>query len=103
MAIYKINSTDITVSAVNTIISQNVTLEVETHELLTGQIFDANGTTPIEGAAVILYKKLKAEPFTETQESIAYTDANGEYGFPYNFDTDTYSYNLKVYTPNTAA
>lgn len=103
MAIYKINTTTVTGTSTNTIISQNATLSLETLELITGQVFDADGTTPVEGAAVILYATLIASPNTVTQEAIAYTDANGEYGFPYDFDTTTYSYSLKIYTPNTTA
>lgn len=103
MAVYKIKSSEITATATNTIISQNVTLEAETLELITGQVLDTNGTRPVEGAAVVLYKKLTAEPQTITKEAIAYTDANGEYRFPYDFDTNTYSYSLKIYTPNNIA
>ncbi|MFR1757841.1 MAG: hypothetical protein ACLSXF_06455 [Clostridium sp.] len=73
MAVYKIKSSEITATATNTIISQNVTLETETLELITGQVLDTNGTTPVEGAAVVLYKKLTAEPQTITKEAIAYT------------------------------
>lgn len=103
MAIYKINATSVSGSATNTIISKDVTMALETLELLTGHIFDADGLTPVVGAAVILSKAPIATPDTVTQEAIAYTDANGEYGFPYDFDTTTYSYSLKVYTPNTTA
>lgn len=103
MAVYKIKSSEITATATNTIISQNVTLETETLELITGQVLDTNGTTPVEGAAVVLYKKLTAEPQTITKEAIEYTYANGKYGFPYDFDTNTYSYSLKIYTPNNIA
>lgn len=104
MAIYKINTTSVPgTGAVNTIISQDVTMAAETLELLTGQVFDVDGTTPVVGAAVILYKTLVATSNTVTQEAIAYTDANGDYGFPYDFDTVTYSYSLKIYTPNTTA
>lgn len=57
MAVYKIKSSEITATATNTIISQNVTLEAETLELITGQVLDTN----------------------------------------------TYSYSLKIYTPNNIA
>lgn len=103
MAIYKINTTAVSGSATNTVISQDVTMVAETLELVKGQIFGTDGTTPVVGAAVVLYKTLLASPNTVTQDAITYTDANGEYGFPYDFDTLTYSYNLKVYTPNTTA
>lgn len=103
MAIYKINTATVASTSTNTIISQDITMAVETIELLTGEVFDADGTTPIVGAAVVLYETLIAAPNTVTQKAIAYTDANGEYGFPYDFDTTTYSYSLKVYTPNATA
>lgn len=103
MAIYKINTTTVTGSATNTIISQDITMVLETIELLTGQVFESDGLTPAVGAAVVLYETLIESPNTVTQQAIAYTDANGEYGFPYDFDTTTYTYSLKIYTPNATA
>lgn len=100
MAIYKINTTPVTITETN-IISQNVAMVLETVSLLTGQVLD--GTTPIEGAYVILVQTLVAAPNTVTEIASAVTDSNGNYGFPHDFDTVTYTYSVKVYTPNPIA
>lgn len=102
MAIFKIAEQSVTAPAAGSagvIITSSPTLVDETYSLAGGYVKD--GTTPIEGAAVVLVEIISG---TATNKSVSYTDVDGKFGIPYEFSTDAgTTYQLDVYTPNTLA
>lgn len=101
MAIYKMSEKSITApvaGSAGVIISSDPTLVAETYSLASGSVLD--GVAKISGAAVVLVEVI-ADPASSTNVAIAYTDADGKFGIPYEFSTTAgTTYQLEVYTPN---
>lgn len=101
MAIYKMAEKSVTAPAAGSagvIIASNPTLVAETYSLASGFVLD--GLVKIEGAAVVLVE-IVADPASTTNIAVAYTDADGKFGIPYEFSTTAgTTYQLEVYTPN---
>ncbi|MCC3863928.1 hypothetical protein K0040_06325 [Terrisporobacter petrolearius] len=102
MAIFKMSELSVTAPAegsAGVIIASNPTLTDETYSLASGTVADSS--VPIEGAAVVLVE-ITTTPASSTNVAIAYTNADGKFGIPYEFSTDAgTTYQLDVYTPNT--
>ena len=103
MAIYKSSNMTVTAPAAGSagviVTPGALTLTPETYSLASGTVKDGSSNA-IVGAAVILVEII-ASPASEANKAIAYTDADGKFGIPYEFsNTSRTTYRLDVYTPN---
>lgn len=106
MAIYKSSNMTVTAPAAGSagviVTPGALTLTPETYSLASGTVKDGSSNA-IVGAAVILVEII-ASPASEANKAIAYTDADGKFGIPYEFSNDSgTTYRLDVYTPNLLA